>query len=86
MSAIAMVERLIAFDTTSALSNLALIDDVRAYLKGYGIEGNPEPEILWNFEKFLVSRSGQIVARFAPDTQPDAPEFVAAIKAELDKA
>ena len=38
MSAIAMVERLIAFDTTSALSNLALIDDVRAYLKGFGIE------------------------------------------------
>lgn len=58
----------------------------RDKLKGYGIEGNPEPEILWNFEKFLVSRSGQIVARFAPDTQPDAPEFVAAIKAELDKA
>jgi glutathione peroxidase len=58
----------------------------RDKLKGYGIEGNPEPEILWNFEKFLVSRSGQVVARFAPDTQPDAPELIAAIKAELDKA
>ena len=57
----------------------------RDKLKGYGIEGNPEPEILWNFEKFLVSRSGEVVARFAPDTQPDAPELVAAIKAELDK-
>jgi len=58
----------------------------RDKLKGYGIEGNPEPEILWNFEKFLVSRSGQVVARFAPDTQPDTPELIAAIKAELDKA
>lgn len=55
----------------------------REKLKGYGIETQPEPEILWNFEKFLVSRSGEVVARFAPDTQPDAPELIAAIEAEL---
>ena len=54
-------------------------------LHGYGIETNPEPEILWNFEKFLVSRSGAVVKRFAPDTAPDAPELVAAIEAELAK-
>ena len=47
MSAIAMVERLIAFDTTSALSNLALIDDVRTYLKGFGIESR----LTYNDEK-----------------------------------
>jgi len=52
-------------------------------LHGYGIEANPEPEILWNFEKFLVSRAGAVVKRFAPDTAPDAPELVAAIEAEL---
>jgi glutathione peroxidase len=57
----------------------------REKLKGYGIETNPEPEILWNFEKFLVGRSGEVVSRFAPDTQPDAPELVAAIEAELGK-
>lgn len=33
-----MIRRLIAFDTTSALSNLALIEDVRGYLAGYGVE------------------------------------------------
>jgi glutathione peroxidase len=54
-------------------------------LHGYGIETNAEPEILWNFEKFLVSRSGEIVERFAPDTAPDAPELIAAIEAELAK-
>jgi glutathione peroxidase len=58
----------------------------REKLKGYGIEGNAEPEILWNFEKFLVSRSGDVVKRFAPDTQPDAPELVAAIEGELAKS
>jgi glutathione peroxidase len=57
----------------------------RKKLKGYGIDGNAEPEILWNFEKFLVSREGEVVRRFAPDTQPDAPALVAAIEAELAK-
>ena len=58
----------------------------RDKLKGYGIEANPEPELLWNFEKFLVSRSGKVVERFAPDTQPDAPELKAAIESELAKS
>ncbi len=55
----------------------------REKLKGYGIEANPEPELTWNFEKFLVSRAGQVVKRFSPDTAPDAPELVAAIEAEM---
>lgn len=55
-------------------------------LHGYGIETNEEPEILWNFEKFVVSRSGEVVKRFSPDTSPDAPELVAAIEAELAKS
>jgi glutathione peroxidase len=54
-------------------------------LKGYGIEANPEPEVLWNFEKFLVGRNGEVVKRFSPDTAPDAPELIAAIQAELGK-
>lgn len=54
-------------------------------LKGYGIDTLPEPEILWNFEKFLVSRKGEVVQRFSPDTAPDAPQLVAAIEAELAK-
>jgi len=58
----------------------------REKLKGYGIETLPEPELLWNFEKFLVSRSGEVVKRFAPDTAADAPELVAAIEGELKKS
>jgi glutathione peroxidase len=56
----------------------------RAKLKGYGIETTSEPEILWNFEKFLINRNGEVVARFAPDTQPDAPELVSAIEKQLN--
>ena len=58
----------------------------RDKLKGYGIEGNPEPELLWNFEKFLVSRNGEVVKRFAPDTAPDDPALIAAIEAELARS
>ena len=52
-------------------------------LKGYGIETNAEPELTWNFEKFLVGRTGKVVWRFSPDTAPDAPELVAAIEVEI---
>ena len=55
-------------------------------LKGYGMTPNPEPEVLWNFEKFLVSRSGKVVKRFSPDTAPDEPALVASIKEELAKS
>jgi glutathione peroxidase len=57
----------------------------REKLKGYGIDANPEPEIMWNFEKFVVSREGDVVKRFTPDTAPDEPALVAAIEAELAK-
>jgi glutathione peroxidase len=58
----------------------------REKLKGYGIETLPEPELLWNFEKFVVSRDGEVVKRFAPDTAPDAPALIASIESELGKS
>jgi glutathione peroxidase len=41
--------------------------------------------VQWNFEKFLVDGSGQVVGRFRPTTQPDAPEIRAAIESVLDR-
>jgi len=45
---------------------------------------NPS-DILWNFEKFLVSRDGKVVGRFAPDITPDDALVTKAIDAELAK-
>ncbi|MBS0261072.1 MAG: glutathione peroxidase [Planctomycetes bacterium] len=42
-------------------------------------------DISWNFEKFLVGRNGEIVARFAPRVKPDSEEVLKAIEAELAK-
>ena len=39
--------------------------------------------IRWNFEKFLLSADGEVVARFRPTTQPDSPEVRTAIEALL---
>lgn len=43
-------------------------------------------DIKWNFEKFLIGRNGEIVARFPTRTSPDAPEVIKAIEGELAKS
>jgi glutathione peroxidase len=40
-------------------------------------------DIQWNFEKFLVSPQGDIVARFRPRTEPGSQDVVEAIEANL---
>jgi glutathione peroxidase len=40
-------------------------------------------DVAWNFEKWLVSGTGEVVARFRPQTLPDAPEVRAAIESVL---
>lgn len=40
-------------------------------------------DIAWNFAKFVIDREGNVVARFAPTTTPDAPELWAAIDEAL---
>lgn len=54
-------------------------------LVDYGLTPNPKPEVLWNFEKFLVNKQGEVVARFAPDITADDPRILDAINAELAK-
>jgi glutathione peroxidase len=40
-------------------------------------------DIRWNFEKFLVGRDGNVIARFGPMVDPEAPEVVEAIEKAL---
>ena len=40
-------------------------------------------DVQWNFEKFLITPAGDVVNRFRPRTEPDAPEVIAAIEAVL---
>ena len=59
--------------------------EFRERLKGYGMTPNEDPEVLWNFEKFVIGKDGNVAARFAPGTEPGDPELISVIEAELAK-
>ncbi|GAA1308906.1 glutathione peroxidase [Planotetraspora silvatica] len=37
-------------------------------------------DVQWNFEKFLLTADGEVVARFRPRVEPESPEVVEAIE------
>lgn len=55
------------------------------YLTAVDTKPQGSGKIGWNFEKFLISPEGQVVARFSPRTKPDDPQVVKKIE-ELLKA
>ena len=55
------------------------------YLTTLDTQPAKKGKISWNFEKFVVGKNGQVLARFAPQTAPDAQEVVALIEKELGK-
>lgn len=42
-------------------------------------------DVKWNFEKFLISKDGKIVARFGNKVQPTSEEIISAIESQLKK-
>ena len=45
----------------------------------------PAGDVSWNFEKFLISKTGEVVARYRSSVSPDSSELVSAIERELAK-
>jgi glutathione peroxidase len=45
--------------------------------------GGEAGPVTWNFEKFLLSGDGAVLARFRPQTQPDSPEVRTAVEDAL---
>lgn len=54
--------------------------DLYKYLTKLDLKPKGSGSVTWNFEKFLVDRSGKVVARFQPRTAPDDEEIVGAIE------
>ena len=49
---------------------------------------NPTTEqgdIKWNFEKFLIAKNGEVVARYRSGVEPMSEEIVIAVESELNK-
>ncbi len=59
---------------------------LRKTLDQHGLGPKNDTDVMWNFEKYLVNRKGEIVARFQPDVTPDDPLVTKAVEAELAKA
>jgi glutathione peroxidase len=50
------------------------------------ITSMPEPiggDVLWNFQKYLLNKEGQVVRKFGPKTAPEDPEVTQAIEGLL---
>jgi glutathione peroxidase len=67
---------------TAAQPEAERTETMRKRLEGFGIKTGGPNEVLWNFEKFVVGRDGQVIGRFSPDVAPDDAE----LNATLDKA
>ena len=68
-------------------SKIDVNGDGAAPLYGWLTAAQTQPEgpgdVKWNFGKFLIDRSGAPVARFEPQTEPEAAELVEAIESAL---
>jgi glutathione peroxidase len=76
----------VSFDLMSKVDvNGENASDLYKHLTALDTKPKGSGKISWNFEKFLIGRNGEVVARFEPKTSPDAPEVVKQIEAELAK-
>ena len=68
-------------------SKIDVNGDKRTGLYGYLTAFETKPQgpgnISWNFEKFLINRKGEVIARYSPKTAPDDADFVKAIETAL---
>jgi glutathione peroxidase len=59
------------------------IDPLFAYLTSRETNPASAGEIKWNFNKFLLGKQGEILARFEPPVEPTSPEVTRAIEKAL---
>jgi len=54
-----------------------------AHLTGLNVAPVGKGDVAWNFEKFILNRQGEPIARFGSKVKPDAKEVVSAIETAL---
>jgi glutathione peroxidase len=70
---------------TKAQPNATGEGPFREKLKDFGVNPENKTDVLWNFEKFLINRKGQVIGRFSPDVAADDPRLAAAITQALEE-
>ncbi|TGK02687.1 glutathione peroxidase [Leptospira langatensis] len=70
--------------TFDMMSKISVKGDDQAPIYTYLTASAPETgDIKWNFEKFLISPAGKIVARYRSGTEPDSKEVMEEIEKNL---
>jgi glutathione peroxidase len=59
------------------------VDPLFAFLTSATTTPKFSGELKWNFNKFLVGKHGEVLARFEPTVEPTSPEVKAAIERAL---
>jgi len=73
--------------TFPMMAKVSVNGEDRTPLYQWLIDGSGrKDDIEWNFAKFLVDKYGNVVARFAPQVKPTAPEIAAAVEAAIAKS
>ena len=78
----ALYDRLIASQPEARANAGAALKET---LAKHGLLPKQPSDVLWNFEKFVVGREGQVRSRFAPDIVPDDAGLVSEIESALDE-
>ena len=68
-------------------SKITVLGDQKHPLYRYLTEQTPfTGEITWNFQKFLIDRTGKVIARYQPKQKPLTPEIINDIQSALRKS
>lgn len=67
-------------------SKISVMGEDQAPLYAFLTTANPDfaGEITWNFNKFLISRTGEIIARFESSDEPESPVVVEVVERALE--
>ena len=71
--------------TFNMMSKIHVLGDKQHPLYKFLTSAKGEGPIKWNFEKFIISKTGDVVGRFSPRTKPDDKKIKDLITAEVAK-
>lgn len=73
--------------TFKLFDKIKVLGDERSPLYDRLINNNvtENGDVKWNFEKFIISKDGKIVARFRTKVEPASDEVISAIETQLEK-
>jgi glutathione peroxidase len=84
-------EEIVTFCSTTYNVTFKLFDKIKVlsdersplYAKLINNDVTEQGDVKWNFEKFLIDKNGNIVARFRSKVTPDSDEIINAVEKEL---